>query len=106
MHIHIKICGFTEPVGLQAALDAGVDSIGLVLDPSPRQLTMEQAVALAKHIPEGVDVVAVCGRPSVDEVSDIAERLSPNFIQLMADALPPHYMQHHLPLSRRRPRSI
>ncbi len=89
MHIHIKICGFTEPVGLQAALDAGVDSIGLVLDPSPRQLTIKQAVALAQHIPDGVDVVAVCGRPSVDEVSNIAAGLSPTFIQLMADALPP-----------------
>ena len=56
MHIHIKICGFTEPVGLQAALDAGVDSIGLVLDPSPRQLTMEQAVALAKPWAERLQV--------------------------------------------------
>ena len=89
MHIHIKICGFTEPVGLQAALDAGVDSIGLVLDPSPRQLTMDEAIALAKHIPKHVDVVAVCGRPSLEEVSAIASELSPTFIQLMADALPP-----------------
>ena len=89
MHIHIKICGFTEPAGLQAASDAGVDSIGLVLDPSPRQLTMDEAVALAKYIPESVDVVAVCGRPSLEEVSAIAESLAPSFIQLMADALPP-----------------
>ena len=78
MHIHIKICGFTEPVGL-----------GLVLDPSPRQLTIDQALDLAKRIPEDVDMVAVCGRPSLEEVSTIAERLSPTFIQLMADALPP-----------------
>jgi len=88
MHIHIKICGFTEPVGLQAAIDAGVDSIGLVLDPSPRQLTLDQAAVLAQQIPEGVDLVAVCGRPALAEVSAIAEGLAPKYIQLMADALP------------------
>ena len=89
MHIHIKICGFTEPLGLQAAIDAGVDSVGLVLDPSPRQLTLEQAAELATQVPSHVELVAVCGRPSVEEVSEIASYLSPAFIQLMADALPP-----------------
>ena len=89
MHIEIKICGFTEPVGLLAAVEAGVDSVGLVLDPSPRKLSLEQAGELAKLVPDHVELVAVCGRPSVEEVVMIAERLQPDSIQLMADALPP-----------------
>jgi len=88
MHIHVKICGFTEPTGLVAAIEAGVDSVGLVLDPSPRQLTIDQAVGLAQYVPDHVEVVAVCGRPSLSEVAEIAARLKPSWIQLMADAMP------------------
>ena len=87
MSIHIKICGFTEPVGLAAAIDAGVDSVGLVLDPSPRQLTLDQAVALRAVIPDSVGLVAVCGRPSLETVQRIQAELKPKWIQLMSDAM-------------------
>jgi phosphoribosylanthranilate isomerase len=86
--IHIKICGFTEPKGLAAAIDAGVDSVGLVLDPSPRQLTLDQAVALRAFIPDSVALVAVCGRPSLEAVQRIQAELKPDWIQLMSDAVP------------------
>ena len=66
MKTHIKICGFTEPVGLEAAIAAGVDSVGLVLDPSPRQLSIAEAVRLRAYIPDTVQLVAVCGRPDLD----------------------------------------
>ena len=89
MGLHIKICGFTTTEGIAAAVEAGVDSIGLVLDPSPRQLTLERARELKAHIPEGVEVVAVCGRPSLEEIRQIHRYLAPDSIQLMADALPP-----------------
>jgi len=86
--LHIKICGFTTEEGIEAAVAAGVNAIGLVLDPSPRQLTLERALALKALIPRGVDVVAVCGRPTSDEIREICEVLQPDTIQLMADALP------------------
>ena len=88
MSIHIKICGFTEPEGLRVAIEAGVDSIGLVLDPSPRQLSLEQALALRAGIPDSVSLVAVCGRPSQDTVQRIQAELRPDWIQLMADSVP------------------
>ncbi len=88
MHVHVKICGFTEPIGLKAAIDAGVDSVGLVLDPSPRQLSLDQAVDLARFVPDHVSLVAVCGRPSVSELTSIVQHLNPSFIQLMADSIP------------------
>ena len=87
MRLHVKICGFTTPQGVEAAVSAGVDAIGLVLDPSPRQLSLEQALELKERIPSGIDVVAVCGRPSVDEVRTIQDVLKPDTIQLMADAV-------------------
>ena len=88
MGLHIKICGFTTEQGVEAAVNAGVDAIGLVLDPSPRQLTLQRALALKTLIPVGVDVVAVCGRPTRDEIGEICDVLQPDTIQLMADALP------------------
>lgn len=88
MALHIKICGFTTEEGIEAAVGAGVNAIGLVLDPSPRQLSLEKALALKSLIPRGVDVVAVCGRPTADEIGEISEVLQPDTIQLMADALP------------------
>jgi phosphoribosylanthranilate isomerase len=92
MSIHIKICGFTEPFAIEAAVAAGVDAIGLVLDPSPRQLSLDAAVSLAQIIPSHIKCVAVCGRPTLDEIQDIDARLAPDWIQLMADAIPdmPH----------------
>jgi len=88
MKAHIKICGFTTVDGVRAAIDAGVDSVGLVLDPSPRQLTLDAAIDLAAHIPEHVQTIAVCGRPTPDHVQEIWTRMQPDWIQLMADALP------------------
>jgi len=49
--IKIKICGITEISYAQAAIEAGADLIGVVLAPSPRQVTRDKAreiVAAAK----------------------------------------------------------
>ncbi len=92
MRTHIKICGFTEPSGLLAAIDAGVDAVGFVLDPSPRQLSLRDAAKLRDHVPDSVQLVAVCGRPELDTIQEIHRVLRPDFIQLMADAMPdPEY---------------
>ena len=88
MSIHIKICGFTTVDGLKAAIDAGVDSVGFVLDPSPRQLSIPAAMELARHVPDHVSTVAVCGRPDLAYVQEIAAVMQPDWIQLMSEAVP------------------
>ena len=88
MSVHIKICGFTTVAGLKAAIDAGVDSVGFVLDPSPRQLSLSAAIELAKHVPEHVKTVAVCGRPDLAYVQEIGSLMKPDWIQLMSEAIP------------------
>lgn len=89
MRIRVKICGFTEPTALEVAVQAGVDAVGFVLDPSPRQLSMEVAAELMAQVPSDVDTVVVVGRPSLPELLRIHDRLAPRWIQIMADALPP-----------------
>ena len=88
MKTRIKICGFTEPIGLEAAISAGVDAVGLVLDPSPRQLIIAEAVRLRAYVPDTVQLVAVCGRPDLDTLQQIHRELRPDLIQLMSDAMP------------------
>ena len=48
----------------------------------------DRAIKLAEYVPDHVELIAVCGRPSVAEVAEISERLKPKFIQLMADSMP------------------
>ena len=88
MRIRVKICGFTQEDGLMAAIEAGVDAVGFVFDPSPRQLSLERAAVLRALIPLDVDTVAVMGRPSLATVLDCQAAISPSWIQLMADGLP------------------
>jgi phosphoribosylanthranilate isomerase len=88
MHISVKMCGFIDADSILHAARAGVDAIGLVLDPSPRQISMAHAETLMAAIPPHVQSVIVCGRPALAELEEIRERLRPDLIQLMADALP------------------
>lgn len=89
MRIRVKICGFTEPVALRVAVESGVDAVGVVLDPSPRQLSLEKAKALLLGVPTDVDTVAILGRPDAATLQLTYDVLRPSWIQLMADAIPP-----------------
>ena len=47
----MKICGITDVAGVEAAVRAGADAIGLNLVPgTPRALDLREAVALAAHL--------------------------------------------------------
>ena len=48
MSVDIKICGLSRPDMLNVALEAGAAYVGLVFyEPSPRNVTIAQAQALA-----------------------------------------------------------
>jgi phosphoribosylanthranilate isomerase len=60
MSVLAKICGLNSLEAVSAALAGGADMIGLVFyPPSPRNVTPEQAAALAKPVPSGVDKVGL-----------------------------------------------
>lgn len=77
----IKICGVTTAQAVEAALAARVDAIGFVFADSPRQLTLEDAVALAAPARGRVRCVAVTRRPSQRHLDDILAVFRPDVLQ-------------------------
>jgi len=55
----IKVCGLTRAEDVVAAVEAGADACGFIFAASPRQVTPEQAVALASLVPPPVARVGV-----------------------------------------------
>jgi phosphoribosylanthranilate isomerase len=83
----IKICGMTTAPAVEAALTAGVDAIGFVFADSPRQLTLEDAVALAAPARGRVRCVAVTRHPSQRHVDEILDVFRPDVLQSDAEDL-------------------
>lgn len=55
----VKVCGLKTPEAVEAAVRAGVDAIGFVLAPSPRQVSLVEARALIALVPSCILKVAV-----------------------------------------------
>ncbi|MGA8094418.1 MAG: phosphoribosylanthranilate isomerase [Steroidobacteraceae bacterium] len=83
----IKICGITTAPAVEAALAARVDAIGFVFADSPRQLTLEDAVALAAPARGRVRCVAVTRHPSQQHLDDILAVFRPDMLQTDTDDL-------------------
>lgn len=83
----IKICGMTTPEAIAAALEARVDAIGFVFADSPRQLTLEDAVALAAPARGRIRCVAVTRHPSQRYLDDILDVFRPDVLQTDAEDL-------------------
>ena len=81
MSLMIKICGFTEPVGLAAAVAAGVDAVGFVFAPSPRQISIARAVALCHNLPDHIVRVAVMRHPPCAAWEQVRDVFQPDWLQ-------------------------
>ena len=103
MSLMIKICGFTEPVGLAAAVAAGVDAVGFVFAPSPRQISAAAATALCRDMPDHVIRVAVMRHPRPIDWQQVQDVFKPDWLQTDAQdfaqlEVPPHCQE--LPVFR------
>jgi|SRR5882672_9339007 len=80
----IKVCGITRVADAQAAVDAGVDAIGLVFWPgTPRVVTPAQARAIAAVLPAYVCIVGLFVDPQ------------PQAVREALDAVPIDVLQFH-----------
>jgi len=82
-HPLVKICGLQSADMIDAAIAAGADMIGLVIfPPSPRNVSIDDAAALARHAGDRTEVVALTVDADDDLVDQICARVKPNWLQL------------------------
>jgi phosphoribosylanthranilate isomerase len=84
----IKICGLTRAEDATAAVEAGADALGVVLAPSKRQVSLEQAAAVLTGVPPLVSRVGVFVDAHADEVREAVSLLGLTAVQFHGDESP------------------
>jgi phosphoribosylanthranilate isomerase len=85
----IKLCGLSTPEAVEHAINLGADAIGLVFyPPSPRSVTVAQAVELTHDIPPFVSVVGLFVNATPQWISEVASNVSLTLLQLHGDETP------------------
>ena len=83
MPTKVKICGLKTEAALEAALAGGADFVGLVFfPPSPRNVTLAVAKALADRARGRARIVALMVNPDDALVAQVAASVAPDLIQL------------------------
>jgi phosphoribosylanthranilate isomerase len=94
MSVKVKICGITCAADAQAAEQAGADMIGLMFyEQSPRHLTLESAVAIARSVSPFVLKVGVFVNPDEADVMEAIRACGLNLLQFHGDE-PPEFCTH------------
>ena len=88
MRIRVKICGVTLPEWACVAADAGADAVGLIFADSPRRVTTEQAVEIARALPPWVAPVGVFVDASARAIRETAGEVGLAAVQLHGDEPP------------------
>jgi len=84
----VKICGIRDKTHALAAIEAGVDFIGLVFAPSKRQVSPAKACEIASAVKKNSDTTKVVGvfvnAPS-SQVNELADFCALDWVQLSGD---------------------
>lgn len=85
----VKICGLTRPADVHAAVEGGVDAIGLVFyPPSPRAVTVDQASELCELVPSFVTIVGLFVDETPDAVQRVLDRVPLDCLQFHGEEAP------------------
>lgn len=94
----IKICGITRVADLINIANAGADAIGLVFyPPSPRNVSIQQAIELLAHLPPFVTVVGLFVNASAETVREVMARVNLDVLQFHGDESPDYCTQFGKP---------
>lgn len=86
--ITVKVCGITNIEDGTFAAEAGADAVGLVFAESSRQVSTEQAKAVATTLPEDVLKVGVFVDAEPEEVLSVGRKVGLDYAQLHGDESP------------------
>ena len=94
MPVDAKICGLSTPETLDAAVSGGASHIGFVFFPkSPRNITPEQAGALAARVGGRAKIVGLFVDPAPDQIAAVRRQVTLDVIQLHGDERPAYVSQ-------------
>jgi len=89
MSTRVKICGLTRSQDIEAAVAAGADALGLVFyEPSPRAVTITEAVHLTQSVPAFVSLVGLFVNPTEAYVREVLESVPLDLLQFHGDETP------------------
>jgi len=82
--MRVKVCGMTRPRDIEFAVDQGADAVGFVVGTpiSSRNLKLEEAKKLIKHVPIFTSSVAVTAASDLKTLGNIVQELVPNVLQV------------------------
>nr|HID59414.1 phosphoribosylanthranilate isomerase [Desulfobacterales bacterium] len=78
----IKICGITRKIDAQFAVSLGVDALGFIFAPSPRQISATKARDIIRSIPPFVAAVGVFVDEDLETVREVACYCGLDWVQL------------------------
>ena len=84
----IKICGITNARDAALAVAAGADAVGVIFAPSPRQVTVEEAVAALAQVAPPVARIGVFVDPTPEEVAAAVAECGLTAVQLSGHETP------------------
>lgn len=88
-HTIVKICGLSSAATLDAALEAGADMVGFVFfEPSPRNLSLDEARALGRQVSGRAQKVALTVDADDAQLEAIVGALAPDILQLHGKETP------------------
>ena len=85
----IKLCGLSKTEDVAHAINLGADAIGLVFyPPSPRSVSVAQALELVRDVPPFVSVVGLFVNATPDWVSEVVSNIPLTLLQFHGDETP------------------
>ncbi len=86
--IRVKVCGITNAEDAWAAVKLGVDALGFIFAPSPRQVTPEKARSIINTLPPFIQTVGIFVDEGLKPIQDIMEFCDLDLIQLHGNESP------------------
>ncbi|HSH55063.1 MAG TPA: phosphoribosylanthranilate isomerase [Methylotenera sp.] len=98
MRTRVKICGITRVEDALKAVELGADAIGLVFyAPSPRNVSIQQAMEIANQVPAFVSVVGLFVDAEAGFVNEVISQVKLDLLQFHGDETPEECAQYRLP---------
>ena len=98
MRVRAKICGITNIEDALNAVHSGCDAIGLVFyEPSPRNISIKDAVEICNALPAFVTVVGLFVDALTIDIENICREVPLSLLQFHGHETEAECVSHHLP---------